>query len=183
MQDQSIIDLYFSRSEQAVRETEQKYGAYCTAVAMNILHNEQDAEEIVNDTWLWLWQHIPPDCPPSVRRYIARVARNLSISRWRYLHADKRDRSLEVVLEEADECCPGLVTHPENADLLRDSLNDFLRSLKEKDRSMFILRYYHTESVTDIATGLHMKPAAVSRRLEFLRDKLRRYLAERGYTV
>lgn len=183
MQDQTILDLFMSRSERAVDETQRKYGAYCTSVAMNVLHNEQDAEEIVNDTWMWMWQHIPPDCPPDVRRYIARVARNMAISRWRYLHADKRDRSLEVVLEEADDCCPGLDESEENAAVLRDSLNDFLHGLKKSDRVMFVLRYWHTESVTDIGAALHMKPSAVSRRLQFLRDKLKRYLAERGYTV
>ena len=55
MEDSQIIELYFARAEEAIRETAGKYGGYCYSIAMNILDNPEDAQENVNDTWLSAW--------------------------------------------------------------------------------------------------------------------------------
>ena len=99
MEDLRIIELYFSRDEQAIRHTADKYGPYCTAVSMSILHSEPDAEECVNDTWLKTWNSIPPTRPHSLKLFLARITRNLSINRHRALHSDKRNKDLESPLD------------------------------------------------------------------------------------
>ena len=106
MEDKRIIELYFARDEQAIRHTADKYGAYCTAVSMSILHSEPDAEECVNDTYLKTWNSIPPTRPSSLKLFLARITRNLSINRHRALHSDKRNKDLEVSLSELESCFP-----------------------------------------------------------------------------
>ena len=106
MEDLHIIELYFARDEEAIRHTADKYGPYCTAVSMSILHSEPDAEECVNDTWLKTWNSIPPTRPNSLKLFLARITRNLSINRHRALHSDKRNKDLEVSLSELEPCFP-----------------------------------------------------------------------------
>jgi RNA polymerase sigma-70 factor (ECF subfamily) len=102
LEDTAIIRLYNARDERAISETDRKYGSYCTAVSMNILDSYPDAEECVNDTYLHTWNSIPPQNPPSLRNFLGKIVRNLSISRWRTLHSQKRDRDLTVALDELE---------------------------------------------------------------------------------
>ena len=182
MEDERIIGLYFARSEQAIAETETKYGAYCRTVSAGILHNRQDEEECLNDTWLWIWNHIPPEHPRSLRAYLTRVVRNISFNRYRYLHAQKRDRNMECALDELTVCAPD--EDPETDDAgLTAHINDFLRTQRRADRIAFVLRYFYGKSVKEIAADMDMKPKTVNKRLELTRERLRIWLCERGYRI
>ena len=107
MDDHEIIDLYWARSEQAIAESECKYGAFCRSIARNILRQEEDAEECVNDTWFRAWNLMPPQRPGILSAFFGRLTRNLSLDRWRYNRAAKRGGSqVEVALGELEECLP-----------------------------------------------------------------------------
>ena len=183
MEDHQIIDLYVTRSEQAIRETATRYGKYCHTISMDVLHNRQDAEECVNDTWLWTWNHIPPEHPQSLRAYLGCVVRHISLTRYRWLHAAKRNRDIEVALDEFAECIPAPEETPGSDTALEAQISDFLRTQSAPDRNAFILRYFHSTPVKDIARLTGQKPRDVSARLQTIRKRLRVYLSERGYRV
>ena len=90
MEDQEIIRLYWDRDEAAIGATDEKYGAYCTAIALNILHRREDAEECVSDTYLRAWNAMPPQRPGRLSVFLGKITRNLSFSRYRVLYARKR---------------------------------------------------------------------------------------------
>ena len=102
MEDQKIVELFFARSEDALTEVSVKYGGLIKKIAMNVLNNAADAEECANDTYMALWENIPPERPQSMIGYVCRLARNISVNRYRYNTADKRNSSYEVALEEVD---------------------------------------------------------------------------------
>ena len=105
MNDEQILDLYFARDEQAVAETDRKYGGYCFTLANSILHSDQDAEETVSDTYLRAWNTIPPKRPGIFKMFLAKITRNLAFSRWRSMNAEKRGGGeMTLVLEELDDC-------------------------------------------------------------------------------
>ena len=132
MDDKQIIDLYFARSEQAVRETEQKYGAFCHRIAMNILGIHEDAEECVNDTYYSVWKQIPPTVPESFKAFIGRITRNTSISRFRTLRAKKRYSSMDVMLSELSDCVPssGNVEQAVEVNQFSEYISDWLDLVK-----------------------------------------------------
>ena len=105
MDDSGIIDLYFARSEDAIVQTDAKYGAYCRAIAMNILKSREDSDECVSDTWLHAWNAMPPQRPGILSAFLGRITRNLSFDRFKAAHADKRGGgSLAASLDELAEC-------------------------------------------------------------------------------
>ena len=106
MEDTQIVELFFSRSEEAISETSRKYGSYLRTIAHNVLPDSQDVEEVVNDVYLAAWNSIPPKCPPVLKYYLSRVARNLSFKRVEYLTAEKRCGNADVLLSELEECIP-----------------------------------------------------------------------------
>ena len=181
MHDDRIIELYFARDEQAIRHTADKYGAYCTAVSMNILHCEPDAEECVNDTYLKTWNTIPPTRPTSLRLFLATIVRNLSINRLRARQTDKRGGEPPLSFEELEECIPAPTEETEGE--LGDLLNEFLGEQSKTDRVIFVRRYWYSLSDAQIAVEMGLTRNAVSLRLSRTRERLRDYLAERGYRV
>ena len=180
MNDQDIIDLYFARNEQAIAETDKSYGKVCMQVSMNILDSRPDAEECVNDTYLKTWNSIPPTRPGSLCAFVCRIARNLSLNRLRDLRREKRNSVLTVSLEELEACIPASA---EDAELLSDLLNGFLESLDETNRVLFMGRYWYSYAIDDLAAQMGLTDKAVYMRLHKTREKLRAYLAERGYRV
>ena len=107
MNDNAIIELYNSRSESALTESNAKYGSYCRTVAMNILDNTEDSEECVNDTWLRAWNSIPPKCPRILRMFFAKITRNLALDRLKFMRRDKRcPAEAALILDELSECIP-----------------------------------------------------------------------------
>ena len=176
--DAEIVALYLARDESAVEHTAKNYGAYCLSVAMNILNSHPDAEECVNDTYLRAWRSIPPHRPTVLRLFLGKITRNLAIDRYREKRS--RNRELEVALEEISEFLPA---REEDDGDLPALLADFLASLPAEERNLFILRYWQGHSVARLSKAFGLKPNNLSARLYRTREKLRAYLAERGYQV
>ena len=180
MNDQDIIDLYFARNERAIAETDKNYGKVCMQVSMNILDSRPDAEECVNDTYLKAWNSIPPTKPKSLCAFVCRIARNLSLNRLRDLRREKRNSELSVSLDELEACIPAAA---EDAGQLAELLNSFLAELDETDRVVFMGRYWYAYSIDGLAASMKLTKKAVYMRLHKTRERLKAYLAERGYRV
>ena len=180
MNDQDIVALYFARNEQAIRETDTKYGKVCMQVSMNILESRPDAEECVNDTYLKTWNSIPPTKPNSLCAFVCRIVRNLSLNRLRDLRREKRNRELTLSLDELEACIPAAI---ESSSELADLLNAFLADLEETERVLFMGRYWYSCAIDDLAASMGLTKKAVYMRLYKIRERLRGFLAERGYRV
>ncbi len=178
MNDREIIGMFLARSEEAIRACEATYGRYCMGISMSIVANVSDAEECVNDTWLRAWQSIPPQNPPSLRAYLGRIVRNLSISRYRERHRKKRNADLEISLSELEDCIP--MREEQIGDLL-PLLERFLRGCDALDRRLFVGRYWHNYTVRVLAEANGMTANAVSLRLKRVRERLKEYLEKEGY--
>lgn len=183
--DWEIIDLYFQRSEQAIEETEQKYGSSCARIARNILKDSRDVEESVSDTWLAAWNAIPPQKPAPLRAYLFRIVRNVATARYHKNTAQKRDSSYDVALSELEEilAAPDGVEEHLSAQELTELLNRFLAGLDRENRVLFVRRYWYGDPVNELAQRFHMGPNALSARLKRLREKLRKELAKEGIWV
>ena len=186
MEDEQILDLFFSRDEQALEETDRKYGGYCYCLANSILQNQQDAEETVSDTYLKAWNSIPPKRPDVFKMFLAKITRNLAFSRWRQYTAEKRGGGeMPLVLEELEGCIParGDVEDHMNARELTRAIRMFLDTLPVREQDIFLRRYFFVEESTVIAQRYHMKPGTVLRTLSRTRGKLKAYLTQEGYEL
>ena len=186
MEDTKIIDLYFARDEQAIAETDKKYGAYCFTLAHAILPGRQDAEETVSDTYWKTWNAIPPHRPAVLKLFLAKITRNLAFTRWRKMTADKRGGGeMELVLEELAGCvaAPGSVEDSINGKELAKAIRSFLDTLPAREQDIFLRRYFFVEESEAIARRYGMKPATVLRTLSRIRAKLKNYLTQEGYAV
>ena len=182
MKDHEIIALFFERSERAITELINKYGAVIKNVASNILKDAQDAEEAANDTYLTVWNRIPPTRPKYLGAYSCRIARNLSLKRFYANTAEKRNSYYDVALDELEETIPALSTVESTYDAkeLTGYLNRFLKNLSKEDRYLFMRRYWYGDKISDIAENLNVTPHKASVRLFRLRQKLQDYLKKEG---
>ena len=186
MEDAQIIELYWQRDEDAIRCTDDKYGAFCHRIAMNILHSCQDSEECVNDAYGRCWDTMPPQRPRSLRAYLGVIIRNFSISRYRNAHALKRRGETELLLlSELEECVPApeSVQRTVEANALGELISDWLEGLETESRVLFIRRYWNGDAVKQLAEELGVRPNALTKRLHRLRESLRAYLEKEGVTV
>lgn len=186
MEDTKIIDLYFARDEQALVETDQKYGRYCFTLANAILNNAEDAEETVSDTYWKTWEAIPPRRPAVFKMFLAKITRNLAFSRWRAATAQKRGGSeMDAVLEELEGCiaAPGSIEDRTNLQELTGAIRTFLDQQSERDQDIFLRRYFFVEETDVIAARYAMRPDAVRRSLSRTRKKLKNYLIKEGYEL
>lgn len=184
MTDEQIILLYFDRDQAAIAETDRKYGSYCYSIASNLLGRE-DSEECVNDTYHAAWTHIPPEVPQSLKAFLGRIVRNLSISRFRRSHAQKRSSGTDVLLSELEDCLPTPQTVETEADSreLSRLISSWLATLSGDDRALFVLRYWHGSAVQDLAEKCGCTPNAVSLRIRRLRKNLKHYLEAKGVSI
>lgn len=178
MNDQQIIDLYFSRSEQAILETDAQYGRYCYRIAYNILYCPEDAEECVNDTYLSAWNRIPPTRPNCFSVFLGRITRSLSIDRWRQGHSAKRGKGqLPLAIHELDYCLSTGESMEDHV-ISVQTVNTFLRSLKVTERDVFLCRYWYLDSIQEIAEDFGFSESKVKTMLMRTRNKFKQYIAE-----
>ena len=184
MDDQKIIDLYWSRSETAITETDQKYGKYCYSIAYNILTNNEDAEESVSDTYMAAWKTMPPKRPSILATFLGKITRHLSIDRWRSRNRYKRGGGeIVLALEELEDCITdGLSTEDTvQRKELTVFINRFLDALPDTERNVFLCRYWYVDSMQDIADTFGFSVSKVNSMLYRTRVKLRRTLEKEGY--
>lgn len=182
MEDLAIVELYHRREEQAITESDKKYGALCRSIALRLLVYREDAEECVNDTWHAAWNRMPPERPQALGAFLGRITRNLSISRWRREHAKKRYDGIEVLLSELEDCVPSPGTVEEDLDRrqLALTISAWLDSLAHEDQRLFIRRYWYGDSVKELAAQRGERANALSQRLLRLRKSLRTFLESEG---
>ena len=185
MEDQEIIQLYFKRDQQAIIETNGKYGPYCRAIAMGLLTSREDAEECVNDTWHAAWRRMPPELPLCLKSFLGRITRNLSISRYRANTARKRFGGMEQILSELEECVPASHGVEEDYDRRRLSgvISDWLDGVSEEDCALFVARYWKGCPVKELASRYRCAPNTMAQRLARLRRGLKEYLEQEGIAV
>ena len=180
--DEKIIELFFERSEQGIRELDNKYGKLCHTLSYNIVNNRQDAEECVNDAYLGAWNAIPPARPDPLLPYIARIVRNLSLKLYWRKEAAKRSSRYTIALEEIEACIADQKTTEEELEAkeLARIIENFLDTLPPRDRVIFLRRYWFSDSYKDIAQFVGLSEKNVSVRLTRIRKKMKQYLKERG---
>ena len=185
MDDEKIVALYFERNEKAIEETDFKYKKYLMTVACNILSDRLDCEECLNDTYLGTWNRIPPVRPTVFQIFLSKMMRNIAVDKYRKNIANKRVPSeLTVSLDELDDCIDYTFDIDEEifAKELGSILSEFLRGIPKKSATMFICRYYYSDSIESIADMFKISEPTVFRTLAALRKQLAEKLAERGYT-
>ncbi len=175
MEDSAIIELYWGRSENAIDETDKKYGGYLGTIAYNILYNREDAGEAVNDTYLKAWDSMPPQRPNILSAFLAKITRRISLNMRRAALAEKRGGGeIDLVLDELSESIPSGVSVEQELDakVLTETLNTFLGSLKETERDMFMRRYWYMDSIKDIAGMFGCGESKVKTTLFRIRQRL-----------
>ena len=185
MDDADIVSLYWSRDENAITETDRKYGPYCRTIALNIMSVQEDAEECVNDSYHHAWNAMPPQRPDRLPPFLGRIVRNLSISRWRRERAQKRYSGLESLLSGLEECLPdpkGVEQEVEGRALTR-RIEVWLEGLSRDDRAVFLRRYWYGQEVQALARAWGVTPNRMAKRLQRLRKSLKRDLEQEGITV
>ena len=182
--DEEIIDLYWQREERAIKETDMKYGRYLFTIAYNIVHDRLDCEECLNDTYLGTWNAIPPNRPNIFQVFLARIMRNSAVDKYRERTASRRIPSeLTDSLSELEEA----ISYSENISedvFVKDAikvLNTYLMELDDKDRFVFVCRYYYADSVPQIAKMTQSSERTVFRILASTREKLKKKLEEAGF--
>lgn len=182
MDDQLIIQKFYERSETAIQLLSDKYGGLCRTVAHRILGSDQDAEECLNDTLLAAWNTIPPENPDPLSAYICRITRNLSLKRYHANTAQKRNTAYDLALEELEEYLPGNTSVEDEvlAKELEHAINAFLAQLGQRERMLFVKRYWFVESVAEIADSMGMSKNYVNVHLHRSRKKLESYLKKKG---
>lgn len=183
MEDKQIIKLFFMRTEEALRVLKERYGKTLYRIAINILGNHHDAEETTNDTYLAIWNAIPPKEPEPLAPYVYRTGRNMALKRLEYLSAEKRNSRYDLSLDELAACLPD-DNNPEQTLIIKeiaDSINKFLEKDSALNRYIFIRRYWYGDTVEDISKEVNMKSGAVSVRLNRIRTKLKEQLIKEGY--
>ena len=186
MSDEKIVELFWERNENAIRETERSYGRYLHYISYGILKDDEDAKETVNDVYLKAWNVIPPQRPNPLKTFLGRMARQLSINRLEKRSAKKRaEDQYTLALDELSECIPDGNTKEDMSDLiaLQDVLNDFLKTLPNTERKIFIRRYWYMHSISQLASDFSMSESKVKSMLMRTRKKLKMHLEKEGFEI
>ncbi|MBQ6543868.1 MAG: sigma-70 family RNA polymerase sigma factor [Clostridia bacterium] len=185
MDDASIIDLLIDRDDRAISEIDLKYGRLLFKLADNILDNSADAEECVNDAYYAVWNHIPPDLPTNFCAYLCRITKNNALKKADYYSAKKRSKAVTESFEELSEILSGKSTPEVETDFkeLGEKISIFLRSQKQRERNIFIKRYWYYSSLADIAEEFGIRERNVSVILHRQRKKLKDFLKKEGYEL
>jgi len=182
MEDQKILRLLWERAECAIEALAKRFGKRLMAIATNILGTVQDAEESVNDTYLAVWNAIPPKKPDPLAGFVYKTGRNISLDRLKYNTATKRDGRYDASIDELANCIPApALEETVDAKELGTAINRFLGTLSADNRALFLRRYWFGDPVQEIARDLNLRQNAASVRLNRMRMQLRTYLIKEGY--
>ena len=183
MDDRRIVELFLERSEEAILETDIKYGRYCHKIAFNVLGNDEDSEECVNDAYMRAWGSIPPNEPDSMASYIGRITRNLALDKLRQKQSDKRGNGeVPVVLDELAECVSGhdeLERRQDSAEIAA-AIDSFLDELNSVERGVFMRRYWMMEPIADVANRYDISVSKTTTMLFRLRNRLKIHFMKEG---
>ena len=181
MEDYKIVDLYWSRSETAISESERKYGKMLRSLSLSLLSSREDAEECVNDTYLDAWNAMPTARPDYLGAFLSKITRRISIDRFRAMHRQKRG-GIDTVMEELNDCIPSgsSVTEEYENGRLANAINRFLYAQDKEKRVMFLRRYFYSQSIAQIAQSLAVKESKVKVTLFRMREALRKELEEQN---
>jgi RNA polymerase sigma-70 factor (ECF subfamily) len=187
LNDTTILELYESRNESAISETAKRYGSYCLSIAVNILQSREDSEEIVNDTYLKAWNAIPPERPTKFASFLGVITKNLSLNRYKASRTQKRsgrseDGTAFLMLSELEECVPASETVETQVDaaILREAIEVFLTTIPHNDEVFFLRRYWHNDSIADVAERFGVSESRVKSSLFRTRNKLKAHLEKEG---
>ena len=185
MDDKKIVELYFDRSEAAIKYTEEKYGKYLRCISYGILGSHEDTEECLNDTLHAAWSSIPPKSPENLGTYLGRIIRNLSLNRYAAKNTQKRRNETDVIFEEAAEFVPDPASGFSLADelVLKEAVNSFLSTLPEVTRNVFMRRYWYFSPISEIAIDYGMTTANVKITLHRTRKKFKKHLEKEGIII
>lgn len=181
MTDNNILELLEQRSEQAIQELASKYGNLCYSLSKKILNNNEDASECINDSYLAVWNNIPPQRPNSLKAYLCSLVRNQSMMRYKSNTAQKRNMHLETVLDEFAGTLKDIET-PESlliAKELTEYINEFLEGLEVDNQIIFTRRYWYLDTTEDIAKRLNVKPNTVNVKLRRIRKRFEKFLIKK----
>ena len=181
MEDKRIVDLYWMRAESAISETDKKYGKYCRYIAERILESEEDAREVQNDTYLQVWNTVPPERPNSLRAYLGVICRNLSLNRYEASRAQKRGGEVSLALDELSECIASREEQNDVNERLCELLDSFLATLPKRTRRVFLRRYWYASSISEIAKDYGMSENNVTVMLYRTRKALAQLLQKEGF--
>ena len=184
MEDHKIIELYFSRDERAIKETDLKYGKLCHHLAYNILKSKEDAEECVNDTYIGIWNAIPPEKPNHFISFVGKIARNLALKRLESATRQKRSQASVVSFSELEEILSdeSIAADVSNEEIGK-AISAFLRKEKADSRKVFIRKYYFFDSISEIAERYGFTESKVKNMLYHTRNKLKEYLIKEGIEI
>ena len=184
MDDAKIIDLFWARSEEAIQETNKAYGRKLHALANKILNNREDAEESVSDTYMKTWEIIPPQRPKYYYAFLASICRHLSFHKVDWKLAAKRNAEVVTLTQEMEMCIPDTSRDRElEGKELGRIMNAFLESLPKDTRLIFLRRYWHLDTIAEIAARYGMTESKVKMQLSRTRAKLQTYLESEGIYV
>lgn len=183
--DGKIIDLFFERDQQGIRELDNKYGKICHNLSYNIVNSRQDAEECVNDAYLGAWNAIPPVYPNPLLSYIVKIVRNISLKVYWKKEAAKRNSTYTIALQEIEGCIADHKTVEDEIEAreLACIIEDFLDTLTLENRVIFMRRYWFADNYKDIAEFVGLSEKNISVRLTRIREKMKQYLIEREVFV
>lgn len=185
MEDGKIIELLFQRCETALGAIEKKYRSACMKIAMNVLNDYQEAEECVNDTFLGVWNSIPPNKPNPLSSYVFRITRNIALNVRKRNTAKKRKGNYELCLDEIEEflCSPETVENTVSEAELANYIDEFLSTLNKTNRYIFVRRFWYLDSYEDISKAIGIKNGAVRIRLTRVKVQLKKYLESKGVVI
>ncbi len=184
MEDSRIIELLFERSQQGLRELSIKYEKLIFRIAMNVVNNNEDASECANDTYLGIWNAIPPQRPNPLISFICRIARNVSLKKYRSNTAKKRKSTFDISMEELENCIStSSVEEVWSAKQLGIAIDTFLDTIDKENRIIFLRRYWFCDSIKDISALLGISENNVSVKLSRIRTQLKSYLVQEGFEL
>ena len=184
MEDAKIVELFWARNEDAIKETDAVYGRRLNALAKNILQSREDAEESVNDTYMETWKTIPPQRPQYFYAFLASICRHVSFNRLDWRLAAKRNAEVVTLTQEMEACIPDTSRNGELSKIeLRDTMERFLEGLPKETRLIFLRRYLYLDTTAEIAARYGISESKVKTQLHRTRVKLRSHLAKEGIRV